>query len=68
MRASSYTFLSYELATLFHSYWSKGNDDEKFKFIKNGKVDKGIIIIIQLILIVLQNGMSILNVSLPDKM
>ncbi len=61
-------FYLYELATLFHSYWSKGNDDEKFKFIKNGKVDKGIIIIIQLILIVLQNGMSILNVSLPDKM
>ena len=68
MRPHRIPFYLYELATLFHSYWSKGNDDEKFKFIKNGKVDKGIIIIIQLILIVLQNGMSILNVSLPDKM
>ena len=31
-------FYLYELATLFHSYWSKGNEDEKYKFIKNGKI------------------------------
>ena len=61
-------FYLYELATLFHSYWSKGNEDEKFKFIKNGKVTQNTMVIIQLILIVLQNGMNILNVSLPDKM
>ena len=66
--ASSYTFYLYQLATLFHSYWSKGNEDEKYKFIKDGKVNNNIIIIIQLILIVLQNGMKILNVSLPNKM
>ena len=24
-------FYLYELATLFHSYWSKGNEDEKYK-------------------------------------
>ena len=28
----------YELATLFHSYWSKGNEDQSFKFIENGKI------------------------------
>ena len=61
-------FYLYQLATLFHSYWSKGNEDENYKFIKDGKVDNNIIIIIQLILIVLQNGMKILNVSLPNKM
>ena len=61
-------FYLHQLATLFHSYWSKGNEDEKYKFIKDGKVNKNIIIIIQLILIVLQNGMKILNVSLPNKM
>ena len=61
-------FYLYELATLFHSYWSRGNEDEKYKFIKDGKIDKNILIIIQLILIVLQNGMGILGVSLPDKM
>ena len=27
----------YDLATLFHSYWSKGNEDEKYKFIKDEK-------------------------------
>ncbi len=58
----------YQLATLFHSYWSKGNEDEKFKFIQKGKIGKNVMIITQLILIVLQNGMNILNVSLPNKM
>ena len=61
-------FYLYELATLFHSYWSKGNEDENFKFIKNEKINENIVVISQLILIVLQNGMRILNVSLPDKM
>mgnify|MGYP001293833877 CR=1 FL=1 len=61
-------FYLYELATLFHSYWSKGNDDEKYRFIKQGAINKNAMIVIQLILLVLQNGMSILNVSLPDKM
>ena len=61
-------FYLYDLATLFHSYWSKGNEDDKFKFVKNGKMSENITIIMQLILIVLQNGMNILNVSLPDKM
>ena len=61
-------FYLYELATLFHVYWSKGNENEKYKFIKDGKADESIIIILKLILIVLQNGMNILNVSLPNKM
>ncbi len=61
-------FYLYELATLFHSYWSKGNEDEKFKFIKDKKINYNVMIIIKLILIVLQNGMNILNVSLPEKM
>ncbi len=61
-------FYLYELATLFHSYWSKGNDDENFRFIKDGNVKYNVMIIIQLIQIVLQNGMKILNVSLPNKM
>ncbi len=61
-------FYLYELSTLFHSYWSKGNENDKFKFIKNGNINQSIMIIIQLLLIVLQNGMNILNVSLPNKM
>ena len=59
----------YELSTLFHSYWSKGNEDETYRFIKNGKIsNENIIITINLLLIVLKNGMGILNVSLPEKM
>ncbi len=61
-------FYLYELATLFHSYWSKGNENEKYKFIKDGRANESVMIIIQLILIVLQNGMNILDVSLPDQM
>ena len=59
----------YELSTLFHSYWSKGNEDKNYKFIENNKIKRiEILIIINLVAIVIQNGMRILGVSLPDKM
>ena len=59
----------YELATLFHSYWSKGNEDQSFKFIENGKIKKTeTLAIIVLVSIVIERGMNILGVSLPDKM
>ena len=62
-------FYLYELATLFHSYWSKGNENERYKFIKNEKIRrKEILVIINLVALVIQNGMKILGVSLPDKM
>ncbi len=62
-------FYLYELSTLFHAYWSKGNEDKKYKFIENGKLKrKEILVIINLVAIVIQNGMKILGVSLPDKM
>ena len=61
-------FYLYELSTLFHSYWSKGNDDPDYKFIKNGKVVSNTTLkIFQIISIILENGMSILGVSLPKK-
>ena len=59
----------YELATLFHSYWSKGNEDQSFKFIEDGKIRKTeTLAIIILITIVIQRGMNILGVSLPNRM
>ena len=62
-------FYLYELSTLFHVYWSKGNEDKNFKFIENNKIKrKEILIVINLVAIVIQNGMKILGVSLPDKM
>ena len=33
-------FYLFELSTLFHSYWSKGNEDSKFRLIQNGKIKK----------------------------
>ncbi len=62
-------FYLYELSTLFHSYWSKGNEDSKFRFIHNGKVKKAdSLAFIYLVSIVIKNGMNILGVSLPEKM
>ncbi len=59
----------YELATLFHSYWSKGNDDQSSKFIVEGKIKKTeTLAIIFLVAIVIKSGMNILGVSLPEKM
>ncbi len=62
-------FYLYDLSTLFHAYWSKGNENKNFKFIVDNKIKRNeIILIINLVAIVLQNGMKILGVSLPDKM
>ena len=62
-------FYLYDLSTLFHSYWSKGNEDENFKFIINGKVKNiNTLGIIKLVAVVIENGMKILGVSLPKKM
>ena len=33
-------FYLYELSTLFHSYWSKGNEDNKYRIIENGRIKK----------------------------
>ena len=62
-------FYLYELANIFHSYWSKGNDEFKYKFIINGKIkNQSTFKIFQLVSIVLENAMSLLGVSLPKKM
>ena len=62
-------FYLYELSTLFHAYWSKGNEDKRYRFIENEKIKrKEIILVLNLVTIVIQNGMKILGVSLPKKM
>ena len=62
-------FYLYELSTVFHAYWSKGNEDKSYKFIQNEQIKrKEILSIINLVAIVIQNGMGILGVSLPKKM
>ena len=62
-------FYLYDLSTLFHAYWSKGNENEDYKFIENKKIKrKEILSIINLVALVIQNGMKILGVALPKKM
>ncbi len=62
-------YFLYEISTLFHAYWSKGNEDKKYKFIEDQKIKREeILIIISLVSIVIKNGMTILGVSLPEKM
>ena len=62
-------FYLYELAILFHSYWSKGNEDKKYKFIANQKIkNKNTLLIIKLVALTIENGMKILGVNLPTKM
>jgi len=62
-------FYLYELATLFHSYWSKGNEDPKYKFIIHDKIkNKNTLLIIKLVSLTIENGMRILGVNLPTKM
>jgi arginyl-tRNA synthetase len=62
-------FYLYELSTLFHAYWSKGNEDKSYRFIENEKIKRiEILVVLNLVAIVIQNGMKILGVSLPKKM
>ena len=62
-------FYLYELATLFHSYWSKGNEDPKYKFIINAKIkNRNTLLIIKLVALTIENGMKILGVNLPVRM
>ncbi len=62
-------FYLYELSILFHSYWSKGNENEEFRFIENGKIKREeSLAFIYLVALVIRNGMNILGVSLPEKM
>ena len=62
-------FYLYELSTLFHSYWSKGNEDKNYRFLENDKVKRlETLAFIYLTAIVIKNGMNILGVSLAEKM
>ena len=63
------TYYLYELATLFHSYWSMGNENYNLKFIENGKIKREeILAIVSTVAIVITRGMNILGVSLPEQM
>ena len=62
-------FFLYDLSVLFHSYWSLGKDNRNYRFIsENGKASVFRLSLLQAIAIVIENGMTILNVSTPKSM
>ena len=62
-------FYLYELATLFHAYWNLGNNTDEFRFIKNNKPASTLrLVILQVLALVIKNGMTILGVSTPKTM
>ncbi len=59
----------YELASDFHSYWNKGKDNEKFRFIdKNNNISDDKLILLKVISSVIKKGMTIVGVNCPEKM
>jgi len=62
-------FYLYDLVTLFHSYWSLGNESKDFRFIVNNKKKSASkLLLLQALSIVIENGMFILGVSVPKSM
>ena len=59
----------YELSSLFHSYWNLGKDNPEKIFInKEKKITDSKLIFLKAISNVVQSGMNIVGVSVPEKM
>ncbi len=59
----------YELASLFHSYWSLGKDNLDKRFINDKKkINNDKLIFLKVISNVIKSGMNIVGVSTPEKM
>ena len=59
----------YALASVFHSYWNLGKDDESKRFIsKNKSISDDKIALIKAVSNVIKSGMNILGVNTPEKM
>jgi arginyl-tRNA synthetase len=63
-------FYMYELASLFHTYWNSGNEDENLKILndKNLDLQASRLFLIKKIQLVLKSGLDILNVNAPTEM
>ena len=63
------SFYLYDLVSLFHSYWSLGNENKEYRFTSdNGELNKTRLMLLQSLAIVIKNGLSILGVSTPSTM
>ena len=59
----------YELASVFHSYWSLGKENPEKRFINDKKqISDDKLIFLKAISNVIESGMTIIGVSLPEKM
>ena len=59
----------YDLASLFHSYWNMGKDDETKRFINKDKsISDEKLVFLKVISNVVKSGMDIVGVSTPEKM
>ena len=59
----------YELASLFHSYWSLGKDNPEKRFINDQKkITDDKLIFLKAIANIIKSGMDIVGVSSPEKM
>tara|TARA_B100000902_G_scaffold179651_1_gene172744 strand:- start:1232 stop:1693 length:462 start_codon:yes stop_codon:yes gene_type:complete len=59
----------YELASLFHSYWSLGKDNPNKRFINDQKkITNEKLVFLKAISNVIKSGMYIVGVTLPEKM
>ena len=59
----------YELSSLFHSYWSLGKDDPQKRFINDqNEIADDKLIFLKAISNVINSGMKIVGVSVPEKM
>ena len=63
-------FYLYDLASDFHALWNKGKDDPKLRFVleDNPAITAARRVLVQAIVGVLKNGLSLLGVSAPDEM
>ena len=59
----------YELASLFHSYWSLGKHNPDKRFINDNKeISEDKLVFLKVISNVIKSGMNIIGVSSPEKM
>ncbi len=59
----------YELASLFHSYWNLGKENQKKRFInENKEISDDKLVLLKVISSLINSGMSIIGVSTPEKM
>ena len=63
-------FYLYELASLFHTYWNTGNENDNLKILNENhpEIQEARLFLIKKIQLVIKSGLDILNVTAPAEM